>query len=70
MGLIILVTSFDTIGIYQTFLGEIAAKKTAYNGFKSNMLENLLETNFGSFYSIDCIKSSISFSYIFFILSN
>ncbi len=36
MGLIILVTSFDTIGIYQTFLGEIAAKKTAYNGFESN----------------------------------
>ncbi len=36
MGLIILVASFDSVGIYATLLGDLNNSKSFYNGFESN----------------------------------
>jgi hypothetical protein len=36
MGLIILVTSFDSVGIYSNLIGDLASSKPAYNGFEPN----------------------------------
>jgi hypothetical protein len=54
MGLIILVSSFDSVGIYQTLLGDLASSKPFYNGFEPGWY-----TEYGNRICISIFMSSI-----------